>query len=215
MDIEGVAEIFSTHRRALDMPARSARTPGAVPGRFARLRPLPQDEVHRVSFLLVDRNPRPGLHVVEVAVGELAVPGKAVDRIIDVVARLVGHALGDQFGDEADHLGDVLGGLRFQVGSVDAESVHVDIELVDEAIGEFCGGGVLFGRPVDDLVVDVGEVADIGHPQAAIAEIADDHVEGEGGAGVSYMAVVVRGDAAHIELDMSRFERLERLFLPG
>jgi len=76
MDIEGVAEIFSTHRRALDMPARSARTPGAVPGRFARLRPLPQDEVHRVSFLLVDRNPRPGLHVVEVAVGELAVPGK-------------------------------------------------------------------------------------------------------------------------------------------
>ena len=77
------------------------------------------------------------------------------------------------------------------------------------------GGGVLFGRPVDDLVVDVGEIADIGHPQAAITEIADDHVEGEGGAGMADMAVIIGGDAADIEPDMARLERLERLFLPG
>ena len=41
VDIEGVAEVFFAHGRTFNMPARSARTPGAFPKRFTGLALFP------------------------------------------------------------------------------------------------------------------------------------------------------------------------------
>ena len=61
VDIESGPEVMGGHRRALEVPARPARTPGGPPGRLAGLRALPQDEVVGVSLerSLGARAPRP------------------------------------------------------------------------------------------------------------------------------------------------------------
>jgi hypothetical protein len=48
VDVEVLAEQVGTHRRAFDMPARSAIAPRRRPERLARFRVFPQDEVERV-----------------------------------------------------------------------------------------------------------------------------------------------------------------------
>ena len=80
------------------------------------------------------------------------------------------------------------------------------MEHGDEAAGKLFAGGVLFLGPLDDLVVDVGEVADKGDLVAPVAEIADDHIENQGGTGVAYMAVIIGSDAADVELDLPLFQ---------
>ena len=76
VDVEGRAEVLAGHRRALDVPARPTRAPGARPrgglGLGVLLPALPQREVARVALAA-----RVGvlgrLHVVEALVGQLAV----------------------------------------------------------------------------------------------------------------------------------------------
>src|SRR5258706_10962371 len=51
MQVEGLAQIFHGHRRALDMPSRAPRTDLRLPKCFARLGRLPQREVARLFFV--------------------------------------------------------------------------------------------------------------------------------------------------------------------
>jgi hypothetical protein len=52
VQVDLLAEVPQRHRRALNVPARPAGAPGAIPGGLARLRALPEREVHRVLFAL-------------------------------------------------------------------------------------------------------------------------------------------------------------------
>src|SRR5919198_6071842 len=45
VDVDALAKHLEDHRRALDVPARPARAPGAVPRGFAGFGPLPEREV--------------------------------------------------------------------------------------------------------------------------------------------------------------------------
>ena len=55
VNVDGVAERAGRHHRALDVPARAARAPGARPARLARGRCLPEHEVERVPLARVVR----------------------------------------------------------------------------------------------------------------------------------------------------------------
>src|SRR5512135_3562714 len=66
MDVEGLAQMLESHRRALDMPARPAGAPWTVPCGFAGFRSLPKREVQRICLALVHFHPRPGLHVLKI-----------------------------------------------------------------------------------------------------------------------------------------------------
>ena len=101
------------------------------------------------------------------------------------------------------------------VGGENVEAGHVFVEHGDEAAGELFAGGVLFLGPLDDFVVYVGEVTDKGDIVAPVAQVADDHVEDQGGSGMAYMAVIIGGDAADIELDLALFQGDEGGFSPG
>ena len=46
MDIKGAAQVFQGHGGTFDVPARSARPPGAVPGRLARFGAFPEGKIH-------------------------------------------------------------------------------------------------------------------------------------------------------------------------
>ena len=66
-------EVLRAHRRALDVPARPALAPRAVPRRLARLGRLPEREVERLALLLARLHALARAQVVEVALGELGV----------------------------------------------------------------------------------------------------------------------------------------------
>ena len=122
---------------------------------------------------------------------------------------------GDQALVDLNHFGDVLGGARLDVGGEAAEGCHVLVipgggaggDLFD-GLAECRGAGV-------DLVLDVGDVADIGNPRVKPAEQANQHVVDHDGAGVANMRAVVDRGAADIEADMGGVERDEGLAAAG
>ena len=83
----------------------------------------------------------------------------------------------DQPFDDGDHLGDVRGGARLHVGRQGAECGHVGVEIGRGAGGD--GGDRLagFGGAGVDLVVHVGDVADIGDARIEPAQQPGQHVE--------------------------------------
>ena len=88
--VDGQSQVFLAHGRAFQVPARPPGAPGTFPARFARLCRLPQCEVERVAFALIDVHTRAALQLVDIAAGELAVCGEAAHGEVDVAVCLVG-----------------------------------------------------------------------------------------------------------------------------
>ena len=95
VNVDSLSEIFDRHRAALDVPAGSALSPRAIPGRLSRLLRLPQREVEHILFSLVDLDSRSGLQVVHAPVAQFAVAVKAPDSEIDIALDSVGVATVD------------------------------------------------------------------------------------------------------------------------
>ncbi len=87
----------------------------------------------------------------------------------------VGKAAGDQLLDDRAHLRDVLGRARLHCGRQAAQCRDVILILLVGLLGDLADRLVqrhagIVSRGADiDLVVDVGDVADIGHVAGAIA----------------------------------------------
>ena len=213
VEIELLPKVFQRHRRALDVPAWTSLAPGAVPGRLARLRRLPEREVHRVMLALVDLDARARLHVLELPAAELAVAVELFDAVEDVaVVERVGVALVDK---RLDHLDDVrhrLAHARVAVGAMYIERVHgVEVHL-DVAVRDVFPRRVLRVRRADDLVVDVGEVLDVVHRHALGGEEPADDVPRHKRARVADVRGVVRRDAAAVDADLPLLQRVKLLF---
>ncbi len=160
------------------MPSRAARAPGAGPGGFAGLGAFPEGEIQGVFLFLARLDARAGLKVFDVAARELAVALVGADAEIDVaVGGRIGVTFGDKVFAERDHVRDVFRGLGFDVGAHDAQTVHIRVERIDVGAGDGLEVRAFAVGPVDDLVVDVGEVAYKGHIQPRVAEVADQYVE--------------------------------------
>jgi hypothetical protein len=107
MDLELRTQMLFGHRRALDVPARTALAPRRLPGRvLVRLVRLPEREVARV-LLQVAR--LLGHHLVRVGPRKPTVVGEGAYAVIDVSARLIRQPAIDQLRDEGDDLRDRLG----------------------------------------------------------------------------------------------------------
>ena len=83
------------------------------------------------------------------------------------------------------------------------------------AVGELAGRDALGRRAADDLVVDVGEVHDPGHAQAAVAQVADEQVGEQERPEVADVGRAVDRRAAAVDPDLAGLERLERPQLAG
>ena len=93
VDIDLLTQVAQVHRRAFNMPAGAALTPRAVPGGFAGFGRFPQGKIHRVLFPFVDLDARAGLHIFQLAPGELAVIFIPLHAEINIPVRPVGIAL--------------------------------------------------------------------------------------------------------------------------
>ncbi len=100
----------------------------------------------------------------------------------------------------------MFGGLGLHGRGRHAQAFHVLVEHADKAFGQLFRRGLLLPGPVDDLVVDVGEVADIGDLEAPVTQVAHHHVKDQRRAGMADVAVVIGCDAADVHADMPLFQ---------
>ena len=96
----------------------------------------------------------------------------------------------------------------------DSELPHVLIIGLDELGGDRVARYASFICPLDDLVIDIGEVLDEFNLISAELEISSDYIEHERAARMADVAIVVDGHAADIHTNGLRLERLKRLFFP-
>ena len=210
------AEQLDRHRRALDVPAGPTRAPRRFPRRLAGLRGLPQHEVERIALGLVHLDARAGAQVREPLAGEPAVRLELRDRVVDVaVVGGVRVALVDEPLHHRDDLRDVLGRARLVVAERHAERRAVLVVGADEALGQRLHRLAVLLRALDDLVVDVGDVADERDVVAGRQQVAAHDVEHDQHARVAEVAVVVDRDAADVHADLARLERREGFLASG
>jgi len=95
-----------------------------------------------------------------------------------------------------------------------AERRGVFVHGADEAPSQRLDRRAALGRALDDLVVDVGDIAHVGDAQAARAQPALHHVENHEHAGVAEVAVVVHRHAADVHAHFARANRHEVLLGP-
>ncbi len=215
VDVEAFTQITVRHGRALDMPARAARPPRALPRRLARLCRLPQREIERALLVLTHLDACAGLEFLGALPREAAVVGKPGHRIVHITARGVGQTAFFQPADDVDHLGDVQGGAGLYVGHGHAQAVHVGRHGLRVDPRDL-GGRPSFGQPfANDFVVDVGDVAHVAHVKPARAQVTHNHVEGDRRARMTNVAEIVHSHAAHVEGDLARLARLEFHLLLG
>ena len=115
----------------------------------------------------------------------------------------------DQLLDDVLHLVDVFSGTRAVLRMLNIQPIHlIDVSL---GIGLDDGslGGAFFGRTLDDLVIDVGDVGHHGYFEAAPPQEAGNDVVGEGGASVTQVRNVVDGGPAGVDRHLAWFARNE------
>ncbi len=132
-------------------------------------RKFPQHEIGRVALVGFDSDAGARLLLVEIALGQAPIVRHRGHAEQHFAAGHIGVAPIDQCPDHLDHLGDVVGGARLDGGFQAAERLGIGMELVGRRLRHLADGLVerqvrkIPQRPGIDLVVDVGDVADIGH----------------------------------------------------
>ena len=211
MDVEGLAEMPLRHRRAFEMPAGPAPPPRALPAGLVGIRRLPEDEIGRVALVGRDFDPRAGDQLVPAVARQPAVIRHRRDREQHMPVGGIGVLPGDQLFDHRDHPGDMLGRPRLDTGFERAERRHVGLKHRRVAPGDRIDRLARAARRLDDLVVDIGDVARIGDAALAIdmTQQAVQHVEHDDRARIADMGMVVDRRPADIEPDIARIYGLE------
>ena len=213
MDIEGLAQILPGHGAAFDMPTGAAAAPGRVPARRGRVRWLPQHEVHGVFLVGRHFHPRARDHLIQRTARQLAVVGLGRDIEQHMTVRGIGMARRDQLLDDGDHLSDMVGGARADIGRQVAQRRHVFLIDARGLFGQLPNRDAAFGGARVDLVVHVGDVAHIGDMALAIgvAQQAEQHVEHDHGPRIADMGEVVDRGAADIHPHVLRIDGRENV----
>ena len=214
MDVEDLPQVASAHGRALQVPAGPAAPPGGVPGGvggFGGPGGLPQGEIARVALVRLDVVVDLGLvlgggQILHPLVGQRPVVAQRAHVEVDVAALAdVGVPGVQQALDEVDHLRDVPGGARLVGGGSHAQGPVGGVELALVALGPSppLHGRVGGGRLGEDLVVDIGDVADEHDPLPGALQPAAQHVEGDGRAHMADVGRALDGGAAQVDGDRS------------
>ncbi|EWS64299.1 hypothetical protein Y695_02459 [Hydrogenophaga sp. T4] len=219
MDVKGLTQQRATHGRTLDVPTRTPLTIGSIPSGLVRLtgfRGFPEHKIQWIVLVTGHRHPLTGAQVVQRLARQLAVPGKPAYREVHVtILSAVGQAFRFELTDQRQHLGHIGCGTRLETGCLDTQRSDVLVHGNGHLVCQVLERDAPFHSTFDDLVVDVRDVADVGHAVATHLEPALHHIEGHHHPGVPDVAQVVDGHAADIHAHMAGFQWLERLRTAG
>ncbi len=214
VDIKCGAQVVVAHHRTLQMPARTALPPGAWPEGLPRLGLFPERKIHGMAFFFVHGYSTSGLHVFQFSPGKLPVALVFFHRKIDVFSGHIGHPSIQQGGNHLDHAFHMFGGPGLVVGLEDSEPPHILVKGIDIFTGDNIRILARLVRPLNDLVIHIRKITDIGHLESPAPEVTDQDVENDGRSGMPDVAKVIHRDPADIHGNLFLSKRLEKLFLP-
>ena len=142
---------------------------------------------------------------------------------VDAPVAHVGEARVEDFLHQLDLLDDVARGMGLDAGGQHPEGFHGQVVAVGVVLCHLHGLQLLQTGFLGNLVLafvgivfqmaHVGDIAHIAHFIPYVAQVAEEDVEGDGGAGMTQMGVAVHRGAAHIHAHISGRQRLEKFFL--
>src|SRR5918994_3581973 len=213
VDVGPFGQMLAHHRGALDVPARSPWPPRALPGRLARFGGLPQREVQWAAL-------EAGMALLRLAhlfgtlVAQGAVSREASYGVVDVAfgfLRGVRVALLYELFDQGDHLGDVLGGARLDVGQPYAQHLKSLVKGVRVAVYDLLPGDPLLVGLVYDLVLYVRDVLDERHVVIPAPQVPGHNVPEQGRPRVADVDMVVDRRTADVEAEGATLPHLDHL----
>ncbi|MNK64870.1 hypothetical protein D3C87_841540 [compost metagenome] len=215
VNIENFTEIATGHGRAFDVPARTTATPGAFPARFIIRGQFPQHEIAGGLLVGFHRHARARLLFVQRPLGKLAVIRHRPGVEQHFAASRIGMATRDQPFDEVDHFRDIVSGARFDGRRKATERGHILMELVGGLFRHRMDGVVqrqmriIPQRPRVDLVIEIGDVAGIGHMVFAkdVAQQPVENIEHDDRAGIADMGKIIDGRTADIHAHIVSVDR--------
>ena len=157
----------------------------------------------------MDLHSRPGHQLLYPLAGEPSVIREFGYGVKDVIFGHVSVPPLDEATDHLDHSIDVIAGFGLGVGPEEPQPVEVAMESLRVSVGDEPVRNTFFLRPLDNLVVHVGNVTHIGDVVADVAQIPVNHVEDDQGPSVADVAEVIDGDPADIHPDAPRLQGLE------
>ena len=219
MDIKAFAQGLAAHGRAFNVPTGAPRYVIKTHGLgvplgivwFRGFRCFPQHKVQWVFLAVGHRHPLTGTQLIERLPRQAPVPGKLANRVVHVtVVGLVGQTFRFQLTDHTEHFGNVVRGAWFDGGWLDAQPANVTVHGGDHLIGQRPNGDAPLERSFDDLVVNVGDVANIGDAVTAALQPPLGHIKRHHHAGMPNVTQVINGHSTDVHSDMARLQWRKR-----
>ena len=230
VDVEALAEVLGTHRRALHVPAGEALAPRRGPVHdVLRSGLLPEGEIVGVALVrLPVELARVGHDVLEVAAREASVVVFGIVFLhveIDRAVRDIGESVVKDPLHEGDLLDDVARGVGLDRGGLDVERVHRAVVALRIVVRHLHRFELLEARLLGDLVLAlvgivlqmayIRDIAHVAHLVTQRLEVTEQQVEGHGRTGVTQMRIAVDRRSADIHPDAPGRQRLELLLAAG
>ncbi|OPZ34522.1 MAG: hypothetical protein BWY96_03108 [Spirochaetes bacterium ADurb.BinA120] len=216
VDVYGPSEYTPHHGRALNVPAGAAPAEGGLPVRLALFGRLPERKIAGVVLgVLVGVVAQTALHLACVQAREPAVRFEFRYAEVKRAVLFVDDAFFVKAGYDVDHVVDRFGRARVVLHRLDVQGRQILEEDVGVAGGVLGQAHALARGAGDRLVVYVGDVHRVVHPEAAEFQVAPQKIVEDEGAEVSYMGVSVDCRPAGIDCDGGIVRYLLFLFAAG
>lgn len=166
--------------------------------------------------VIVLRDARAGADLARIEAREAAIAFELVDgEIHRAVVRLVGGSVRLEAFHEVDHLRNECGRAWIVLGALNAEELAIGVEGLADGIGELGDGDGPLRRPLDDFVVDVGQVHHLFDGPSTHVERATEEVFKQKGPKIAEVRRIVDRRPARVERDLRAVGRGEGFYAAG
>jgi len=143
------------------MPAGATSSPGTTPSRIFRFGRFPQHKISRVTLIGSDLYAGACQHIVQRAIRKSAVFRHRLHSKEHMTLRFIRVPLANKRLRQLNHCRDVVRGVRLKGGSQRVKLGHVLTKLIGILLGNRIDRSVLLPCGLDDLVLNIGNVAGI------------------------------------------------------
>ena len=215
MNIKRFTKVMLCHGRTFDMPSRTpfASVKRVIPARLVIIAWFPQDKVRRIALVRGHLDPRTSNHVIHTAARQLAIARHGGDAEQHMPLSHIGMAFFDQQRDHGNHLVNEGGGTRLMVRRQRPQCGYIAVKAGDRIVTQLPDINIAFSGTGDDLVINIGDVAHIGHLRIVMTQQTHQHVKYDNRPRIADMNAVIDRWPAGIDAHILCIQRDKRLFL--